>query len=108
MMRFLTTLLLPIWLTAGCLGCIQPIKAATKVNAEASSETKISKVEAAPVVILQVQAPQADWCLPEPIGVEIHLQPENQVVQPLRANGRAASPSFGHRFYKIAIALRAP
>jgi hypothetical protein len=108
MRRLLSTFMLPVWLLLAVLGGSHAVLGAATANKKADKETTLSKVEAAPVVVLQVQVPQLDLYVPAAYGITWHKVPQNQAFQPLRSNGYTAWPGFGHRFYATAIALRAP
>lgn len=108
--RLLLIVLLPLWLMTGWAGMMQPAHAKGSTEKKKSStETKISKVEAAQPGVPQIQAPQADLWLPEFAGHSYQGLPIDQEEQPLRAGGGRRSVSgFGHRYYRTTISLRAP
>lgn len=109
--RMLLIVLLPLWLMTGWAGMTQPAHAAGSrtEKKKPSTETKISKVEAAQPGVHQIQAPQADLWTPDLVEPSYSGLPADQEEQPLRAGGgRRPVPGFGHRYYRTTISLRAP
>ena len=99
-------LLLPVWLLAGWTGFAHPASAKHKESSR--QETKLSKVVAAPVAVLQVQAPSADFDFPADLELTYALLPADVHPQPLKTGGNGPIVGFGHRYYNRAIASRAP
>jgi hypothetical protein len=112
MRRHLALLLLPLWLGFASLAgaWVSGVPAGAKAHAANGpvKETKLHKVEAAPLVGHQMQVPVAEWCATLPELIVWPVLPSNYRKHPLRANGTPSVLRFGHRFLEHAIALRAP
>jgi hypothetical protein len=112
MRRILALLFVPLWLgfalLAGAWVHSEPALRKAHAGSKPAKETTLNKVEAAPVVGLQMQVPAADWC---GAAQSTYTWPEltaYQGKQPLKANGATKVSGFGHRYFEHAIALRAP
>jgi|GEM_PF-4492829 len=108
MRLLLTRLLCPLWLAIAFAGGLHAHEVQQTSVAKAQKEHNIEKVVAALVVVLQVDAPAADWALPAGPSFGWAAILQNNAPQPLRANGQVHAQGFGHRYYATAIALRAP